>query len=123
MALDLDGRRLTRRHLDSWRSEAPPDLASRVYLFDVAAGLGRRSEWPAWLELLVEFRAASVVAPMAAARHAWSSPLLTQCLEGFLDGRPVGEALLLARRALWQDAGNPLGLFFAAFGDARLAGG
>lgn len=118
---------LTRNVLLGWAANRAFDLAAgegpetgrSLFIFDVAASMGRRNEWPAYLETLAGLGAAGVVAPMSLPDATWSTPFIDRFLRQILSGKALGEALREARRGLLEETGNPLGLAFAHFGPAE----
>lgn len=127
IGVNLLGGDLTRNVLQGWAANRAFDLAAgegpapgrSLFVFDVGDSLGRRNEWPAYLETLTGLGAAGVVAPMSLPGATWSAPFIDRFLRRVLSGQAVGEALREARRAFLEERGNPLGLAFAHFGPAE----
>lgn len=118
--LSVNRVRLTRQEVESWRIQRS---GNALLYANVNTGIGRGNDWPGWLDLLANMGISSIVAPMAGVSPEWSTPFMQRFMQVFLSGKPAGEALREARRALFETTRNPLGLLLAHFGpsDQHLA--
>jgi hypothetical protein len=106
--------RLTRRELRRWSVK----LEGRGLLFlDVAAGLGRNSDWAGWLDMFVQMGFGGVIVPLLTPDLSWSKDFMLRFVEAFLKPEmTVGDALRAARNEFYKVDENPLGLLYAHYG-------
>jgi hypothetical protein len=69
-----------------------------------------------WPSALQRFGAVGLVAPLIYTPGEWSLQFMSHFFGAFLGGEAVGKALLDARRKLFEESGNPLGLLYVHFG-------